>query len=254
MGKTDSTALSDSNRAALINPDPSKITVWSDIGCPWAALALHTLREAAKRRDVELGIDHRAFPLELFNQSPTPKELVDAEVTVIAGRVPELGWQLWHGATHAYPSAVLPALEAVQAAKNPAVGGLRASNELDAALRDAFYIDSRCISIMPVILDIAEQCSSVDHHELERLLARGEGRSAVYGQWRIAQGSYVQGSPHLFSASGLAIHNPGVTYHWTGRPPLGFPLAPHGLPVFEHYDPTWTEAVLDAVSQPKGSK
>lgn len=155
----------------LANPDPATITVWSDLSCPWATLALHTLHLAATERGVDLLIDHRAFPLELFNRSPTRKELVDAEVTVIAGRIPDLGWQLWHGPAHAYPATLLPAMEAVQAAKDPAVGGLRASDELDRARRRAFFVDSQCISIHPVILDIAERCATVDDQELARLLA-----------------------------------------------------------------------------------
>src|SRR4051794_22061015 len=119
----------------LVNADPGTVTVWSDVGCPWAMLALHTLREAARGRGRELLVDHRAFPLELFNRSPSPKTLVDAEVVVIAGRVPELGIQLWNAAEYTYPATTLPAMEAVQAAKDPAVGGLRASDELDEALR-----------------------------------------------------------------------------------------------------------------------
>ncbi len=49
------------------------MTVWSDLGCPWATLALHTLRASAAERGQELVIDHRAFPLELFNREPTAK-------------------------------------------------------------------------------------------------------------------------------------------------------------------------------------
>ncbi|MEJ7702874.1 MAG: DsbA family protein [Geodermatophilaceae bacterium] len=245
MTETNAGGAGDDDGEALANPDPATITVWSDLSCPWATLALHTLRLAARRRGVDMLIDHRAFPLELFNRSPTPKELVDAEVTVIAGHIPDLGWQLWHGPTHAYPSTLLPAMEAVQAAKDPTVGGLWASDELDQALRHAFFVDSQCISIHPVILDIAERCVTVDHRELARLLAEGRGRAEVYRQWRTAQGHDVQGSPHLFTAGGIAVHNPGATSHWTARPPLGFPLAQHGLPVFEHYDSTWPEALLD---------
>ncbi len=239
----------DADRDALANPDPATITVWSDLSCPWATLALHTLHRAAIRRGSDLLIDHRAFPLELFNRSPTPKELVDAEVTVIAGRIPDLGWQLWHGPAHAYPATLLPAMEAVQAAKDPAVGGLRASDELDQALHHAFFVDSQCISIHPAILDIAERCATVDHHELARRLAHGHGRPEVYRQWQTAQGPAVQGSPHIFTAGGFAVHNPGATYHWTARPPLGFPLAQHCLPVLEHYDPTWPQALLDVVDR-----
>lgn len=231
----------------LVNPDRATVTVWSDIGCPWATLALHTLHAAAVERGIDLLIDHRAFPLELFNQSPTPKDLVDAEVTVIAGSQPQLGWQLWHGPHHAYPVTLLPALEAVQAAKHQEVGGLRASDELDAALRYAFYVESRCISVHPVILDVAEGCTHVNHDVLADLLAAGVGRAEVYRDWQLAQGPNVQGSPHLFNARGYAAHNPGVTYHWTARPPLGFPLRQHGLPVLERYEAGWTGTLLDSI-------
>ncbi len=152
MTATTVPAIGDDGRDALANPNPATITVWSDLSCPWATLALHTLRLAATERGVDLFIDHRAFPLELFNRSPTPKELVDAEVTVIAGRIPDLGWQLWHGPAHAYPATLLPAMEAVQAAKDPTVGGLRASDELDQALRHALFVESQPISIFPTIL------------------------------------------------------------------------------------------------------
>ncbi|MGH3802082.1 MAG: hypothetical protein ACRDTD_18500 [Pseudonocardiaceae bacterium] len=71
----------------------------------------------------------------LFDQQPTPKYIVDAEIVTIGARRPELGWQRWTGHEFSYPVTTLPALEAVQAAKDPAVGGLRASDELDSALR-----------------------------------------------------------------------------------------------------------------------
>lgn len=233
---------------AVVNPDPAVVTVWSDISCPWSTLAIHTLHAAAQRRETSAVIDHRAFPLELFNRSPTPKELVDAEVTVIAGNVAELDWQLWHGPVHAYPVTLLPALEAVQAAKLPSVGGLRASDELDSALRRAFFVDSQCISIHSVILDLAERCATVDHHALGVLLSEGVGRAEVYQQWRTAEGPAVRGSPHLFAAGGtFTAHNPGAGYHWTARPPLGFPLEHHGLPVWESYDPTWADELLDVL-------
>lgn len=230
----------------LVNPDPRTVTVWSDIGCPWATLAMYTLHTAATDRGTDLRVDHRAFPLELFNQAPTPKELVDAEVMAIAGHVPRLGWQLWNAAPHAYPSTLLPALEAVQAVKNASWGGLVASDELDSALRHAYFAASRAIQLHPVILDIAEGCEHVDRQRLAAALATGQGRAAVYRQWQRAQSDDVQGSPHLFAAAGrVAIHNPGATYHWTARPPLDFPLQPHGFPVLDDYQPQWADELLD---------
>src|SRR4051794_39315418 len=98
----------------VVNPDRQTVTVWSDVGCPWALLSLHTLRAVAAERGQRLLIDHRAFPLELFNRSPSPKTLVDTEIVVIGGRVPELGLQLWNAADYTYPVTTLPAMEAIQ--------------------------------------------------------------------------------------------------------------------------------------------
>ena len=63
------------------------VTVWSDVGCPWATLALHTLHDAAVRAGATLDVTHRCFPLELFNEVPTPKGLLDVEMAGIAGLV-----------------------------------------------------------------------------------------------------------------------------------------------------------------------
>lgn len=225
----------------VLSDHQGTITVWSDIGCPWATLALHTLRAAARDRGQDVLLDHRAFPLELFNKIPTPKFIIDAEIVAIASHQPKLGWRLWTGLESEYPVTTLPAMEAVQAAKHPSVGGLRASDELDEALRQAFYVDSRCISIYPVILDIADQCEHVDSEALSAALASGQGRSQIYQQWKVAQGPEIQGSPHLFASGGFASHNPGATYHWTAKPGEGFPR-------LEAYNSGWADALLDLVA------
>ncbi|HET9143824.1 DsbA family oxidoreductase [Actinophytocola sp.] len=226
---------------SLVNPEPGTVTVWSDIGCPWATLALHTLRAAIARRGADVLIDHRAFPLELFNSEPTPKFIVDSEIVVIGAKVPELGYRLWSGAESTYPVTMLPPMEAVQAAKLPEVGGLRASDELDAGLRRAFYTERRCVSIPAVILDVAGQCQHVDVAALDAAIRRGEGRSAVYDQWEAAKGDAVQGSPHLFAAGGFDGHNPGVTYQWTGSPYEG------GFVDLSAHDPGWADDLLDSL-------
>jgi len=221
----------------LTNEDPSIVTVWSDIGCPWASLALHTLRSRAKEREVDLLIDHRAFPLELFNSRPTPKAIIDVEVTAIAGLVPSMGWRLWSGREAEYVVSTLPPMAAVQAAKSPLVGGLRASSELDGALRHAFYVDGRCITVYSEILDVASTCESVDVDRLRVALESGAGYAEVFNHWHAAGSASVQGSPHLFVRDRYAEHNPGVNYHWTGPPGRGFPR-------FERYDTAWVDELL----------
>lgn len=223
--------------SGLANPTPGIVTVWSDLGCPWATLALNTLHTAAAERGIQLVVDHRVFPLELFNSMPTPKDIVDAEIVTIAGARKELGWHLWSSPAHTYPVTMLPPMEAVQAAKDPAVGGLVGSDQLDRALRHAFYAESRCISMPSVILEIARTCPNVDADTLAERIATGTGRAHLYRDWELAKGPDIQGSPHLFTATGYAAHNPGAHYHWTNRPPLGFPR-------LESYDPDWTREIL----------
>lgn len=227
---------------SIASTEPGTVTVWSDIGCPWATLALHTLRAAAAERGRYVLIDHRAFPLELFNQMPTPKYIVEPETIAIGARRPELGWRIWSGPEANYPSALLPAMEAVQAAKDPAVGGLGGSDELDAALRHAFYVEHECISIHPVILRVARKCAHVDADALARALERGAGRAEMYEHWRTAQGPEIQGSPHLFSADGYDAHNPGATFEWTADPHDG------GLPRLDAYDASWAGELLDRLA------
>lgn len=162
------------------------VVVWSDIGCPWATLALHTLRDAARVRGVELAVTHRNFPLELFNAWPTPARILDAEIVAIAALIPELDWHPWSSEPATYPVTMLPAMEAVHAVADH--DGLAAGDdEYDSALRAAFYRESRCISVHAELLEVASQCPLVDSDALAGALADGRGRRAVYDDWAEAK-------------------------------------------------------------------
>lgn len=222
------------------SPEPGVLTVYADVVCPWASLALHGLRRARHRRDLrKVRIDLRAYPLELVNGVPNPKRVVDTEVPVVGGLSESLGWRSWNRPPYEWPVSSLLALEAVQAAKRPEVGGLAASDELDAALRRALFVDSRCISLLPVICEIAESCPAVNTAALTRSLYLGSGRAEVITQWRNTA-DRVQGSPHVFLPDGTEWHNPGVEVHWTAEPGIGFPT-------ILSYDPTVYDEILDAV-------
>ncbi|HVA61670.1 MAG TPA: dithiol-disulfide isomerase [Mycobacteriales bacterium] len=208
----------------LIVPN-GRIVIYSDIGCPWASLAVHRLR--ARRRALGLEgavlLDHRAWPLELVNGRCTPKPTIDAEVAVIGSHEPALGWRPWRRPTHTYPATTLLALEAVQAAKIDAVGGLAGSEDLDAALRDAFYVGSEPISIYPAVINVARGCPSVDVAALEDRLQAGAGRPEVFEQWGRAREDGVTGSPHLFLPGGEDVQNPGIKIQWSQETGQGFP-------------------------------
>lgn len=226
----------------LINPRPDVVTVWSDLGCPWATLALVSLRRAIEKADVPVFIDHRVFPLELFNKMPTPKAIIDAEIVAISGFLPELGWRLWTAPESSYPVTMLPPMAAVQAAKAEPVGGFLASDQLDAALRHAYFAESRCVSIPSVILELAAGCPAVNVDALADQIATGAGVAEIYSQFATARGDRVQGSPQLFTAGGFDAHNPGANYSWTAPPPKGFPR-------LKMYDAAWAEELVVAVQR-----
>jgi predicted DsbA family dithiol-disulfide isomerase len=211
----------------MIEVTPRTILVYSDIACPWAHLAVHRLWEARARAglDDELHLDHRAFPLEMFNERATPKRALDAEIPVVGGLEPEAGWHTWDRPTHEYPGSTLLALEAVQATK---AQGPRAAEELDRELRRAFFRDRRNITMRHEILAVADTCSRVDPAALREAIDTGVARATVIQQKEIAEGSQVQGSPHLFLPDGRDTHNPGIEMH----------LADGGFPVVDKDDPS----------------
>lgn len=229
---------------SVCNDDSRVITVWSDIGCPWATLALHTLRSEIRERQAQVTIDHRAFPLELFNSRPTPKPIIDAEVVAIAGLREDLEWRQWSAPEWSFAVTTLPALEAVQAAKAPGVGGLVGSDQLDAALRRALYTDHQCISVFSTIMDVASTCPDVDVSALDRALREGVARQSIFDQWSIAQRPEIICSPHVMTSAGASLSNPGVRYHWSGS---GGGEA--GFPRLDSYDTAWASSLIaDMVS------
>lgn len=207
-------------------PAPGTVVLWGDIACPWASLAVHRLLKARARLglDDRVRIDHRAFALELVNSRSTPKRTVEAEVAAIGAHEPTLEWQSWQGRDDEYPSTVLIALAAVQAAKSDAVGGLAASEQLDHALRCAWYVDSRPISLWSEVIDVARTCSAVDQDALIDEMRSGRGLAAVLDQVAAHEKAEVDGSPHLFLPDGTDVHNPGLTIAWTKDKGRGFPV------------------------------
>ena len=206
----------------MIEAEPGTIVVYSDVGCPWAHLAVHRLLATRSRPglDDDVVLDHRAFPLELVNRRPTPRRILAAEVPVVGGLDPEAGWQVWQGDPATWPVTTLPALEAVQAAKEQ---GRRASERLDRALRVAFFGESRCISMTHVVLDVAGEVG-LDVDALATAVEHGRGRPAVFDHWRHAQDTDVKGSPHVFLPDGTDAHNPGIEMTWSGEHGVGFPM------------------------------
>ena len=192
---------------------PGTLAVWSDLGCPWSHAVVWRLWDARRRLGFaeRVRFDHHAFPLELFNNEPTPRDRLEAEWPVAMSLAPRAGWQAWSAPLETYPVTMLPPMEAVQAAKRQS---LAAAEELDRGLRRAFFGESRCISLRHVVIEVASACEAVD---LDRLVAdfdAGLGRAALFADWGVARGEEVRGSVHVFAPDGTNHQNPGITIGW----------------------------------------
>jgi predicted DsbA family dithiol-disulfide isomerase len=197
------------------------IEVWSDLLCPFAYVGLLRLRRARERLGLEdVRVEHHTFPLELFD-GPHPRRGTDTEAVGLGQIEPEAGFRVWAAADDLYPHTVLLAAEAVHAAsaQSPTAG-----EELDLALRRAFWTDSRSISHRQVILDVAAGVTQVDVGGLAAALDDGRHRKQVMADFAVAATDAIPGSPTLRFADGTTVTNPGIQVHWEGPFAQGYPI------------------------------
>lgn len=234
-------APADARRSGRLDVADGTLVVYSDLVCSFAHLAVYRLLRARRRLGLDNAVvlDHRAFPLELCNDEVNPRPGVDSEVAVVGRLEPEAGWQLWQSPDWTYPVTVLPALEAVQAAK---AQSLFASEALDRALRVAFWAESRCIAQRHVILEVGAATGMVDVRALAEALDDGRARRSLIDQFHLARTGIVRCSPHVFLPDGTDVPNPGVEAHWEGEFGVGFPVIDHDNP--DVYDDLLRRAAL----------
>jgi len=210
------------------------IQVWSDLLCPFAYVGLLRLRRTRERLGLDgvVRLEHRTFPLELFN-GPHPRRGTDTEAVGLGQIEPDAEFRIWSAADDLYPHTVLLAAEAVHAANTQS---LEAGEVLDLALRRAFWTSSRSISHRQVILDVAGELPDhiIDVAILADALDSGRHRADVMRDFAVSQTDTVAGSPTFRFADGTAITNPGVQVHWDGPWAVGFPVVDaHDLHVYD---------------------
>ena len=135
---------------------------------------------------------------------------------------PDAGWQLWNAPDWHYPNTVLLAFEAIHAAK---LQSSSVSEQLDRALRRAFWAESRCIGHHNVILEIAGTFAGLDAARLAHDLTAGTcSACAVFDDLDHVTAGAVVTSPHVFLPDGTDHANPGIAVHWQGEWARGFPV------------------------------
>jgi predicted DsbA family dithiol-disulfide isomerase len=219
---------------------PGMVVVFTDVVCGWSTVALHRFYQARERLGLTevVRIDHQLFLLEDLNRSPIPGRSLDAQLPVVGALAPDFGWTPWQGDASTWPITSLLPNEAVHAAKRQST---RAAEDLDMALRHAFFTDSRPISLLHEIVDVADGCDAVDADALRRDLDEGSARGEMMRGYRAHAGD-VQGSPHFFLADGFDVYNPGIELHWEGEPGAS-------LPVVDRDDPAAIENLVERAAE-----
>lgn len=199
---------------------PATITAFTDVMCGWSTLAFHRFYRArgAAGLDGRLFLDPQLFLLEDINEMALNTKTIEGEKPVIGALAEELGFGSWQRDPSEYPVTSLLANEAVHAAKEQSPAAVE---QLDMALRLAFWSKSRCISMLHEVLDVAGGCDQVDVDRLREALDSGRARGPMMRTYRTSRKG-VQGSPHFFLPDGTDVHNPGIEMHQVGEPGAGF--------------------------------
>ncbi len=207
--------MSDHDDAAVTTADFA-IIVYSDVGCPWANIAVNRLSRTLLERglDREIGIDHRAFSLELINDEPIPSKVLNAEVPICRDLEPSAPWPAGSGPWQ-FTRSTLLALVAVQVAKEQSIG---ASVRLDKALRRAVFEGLADLGTLEAVVGLAGAVDGIDVDALEEALRSGRGRAEVDQHTAESRTDLVAGSPTLVLPDGSAHANPGISIHWEDQP------------------------------------
>ena len=207
---------------------PATVSVFCDVACGWATVALSRFYAARERNGIDPGklrVEHRPFLLEDHNGTPHQKVMIEAQIGVFGQLEPEFGWVPWQAAESEWPVTSLLANEAVRAAQKQ---GLAASERLDWALRRALFCESRCISMRHEIQAVADGCD-LDVAQLMADLDSGSVRAAMWSDYRRHR-DLVDGSPHFFTYDGIDAFNPGVRFEWEGEPGASVPVVERNQP------------------------
>ncbi|MBI3968045.1 MAG: DsbA family protein [Chloroflexi bacterium] len=181
--------------------------LYSDVHCPWAYLSIYRLRRVWPEYQGRLRIVWRSLSLEIQNERPTPKRIVDNEVSVMLQQEPELPMRPWSAPVHEYPVTFLPAFEAIKCAE---LQGDDQAWALSWRIREAFFRDHLCVSMRHVLIRLAGEVG-LDVAAFSSEWDLGRHRPAVLAEsesgWRRVR---VPGSPTFVLPSGRKVFNPAA--------------------------------------------
>lgn len=187
--------------------DPVRIAVYADLYCPYAYITMYRLRQLREDYRGRVSIAHKSLALEYVNREPTPKAVLDAELPILMLEEPDIPYEPWHTELSAWPVTMWPAFEAVACAERQ---GLDLADDLDWAIRVAFFAESQCVSMRHVLLDLAERVG-LNMQRFTADLDSGAAKQQVIDDAREGwERLKVPGSPTLVLPSGRQISDLGL--------------------------------------------
>lgn len=185
---------------------PVRIAMYSDVHCPYAYLSAYRLRKLRDEYQGRIIIEHKSLALEYRNNQVTPKGVLDNETPVLMLDEADIPYQPWHQPLTAWPVTMWPAFEAIKCAERQSP---ELANDLDWAIRTAFFAESRCISMRYVLFDLAEK-TGVDMQRFAHDFDHGVTKHLVLQEaqegWEHLR---VPNSPTFVLSSGKQFSNPG---------------------------------------------
>ncbi len=207
------------------------ITIWSDLRCPWAYVAvirLHRMRDHLRADRVEF--EHRAYPLELADRSRLDGRRMTGEIVALA--------QLEPTAFSSYPNESWPTtyLPAFEAQKWGFSLGQDIGERFDLALRRAFFLHGHNLSLRHEILAVAD-AEGLGSDQLAAALDDGRFRKAVMADYVEATDLAIEGSPQVVLPDGTTHLNPGIGYRVS-----------RGIPIIESDHPSVYEELIQVAA------
>jgi predicted DsbA family dithiol-disulfide isomerase len=204
---------------------PAVLEIASDIHCPWAHVCVVRLLRARDALGLDVVLRHLYWPLELVNGRGAPRHILDAEIPVLAQVEPD-EFAAWR--SEEWPTTVLPAFELVKAAEEQ---GLEAAERLDLAMRRAFFLEHRNLSLRTAVLAVAAEQPELDQAALLDAFDSGRTRRVVLHEYDEVNRRGIEGSPEVYLPGGEHVHNPGFTKRWMHGIPR---ILSEDLGVYEH--------------------
>jgi hypothetical protein len=141
------------------------------------------------------------------NREPTPKPLLDSELPLLVQEEPDIPYQPWQRPESEWPVTMWPAFEAVKCAERQSMA---LADDLDWAIRVAFFAGSRCISLRHVLLELAQQVG-LDMQRFADDFDRGVAKYQVLQEAQEGwERLHVDGSPTFVLPSGKQISSVGL--------------------------------------------